>query len=447
MPNEEPRLQTLGNLLQIEQDARQAESENAVEFIAVNDTARVVPYRQGALWRLGPDLRPALKLVSGLADLAGDSPYRQWLNRLIREFFERVPPGKAQIVTADALPEGLRDGWNEWMPATVVLVALPTPQGGSSGGLCLAVEEPPGESDLALLERLSWAYGQALWAWRPHPPAWRTWLLGARRRKKRLWLLVAVALSLPMRLTALAPAEISGKDAKLVAAPVDGVVAQFFVAPNQVVKAGTPLFALDDTTFRNRNEVAEKSQAVAKADQLRTMQKSFSDEASKAELASLNAKFEEKSAEAQYTRDVLERTKVSAPEAGIAVFSDPNDWLGKPVQTGERIVQIADPKRVQITINLPVDDAIALEPGAEVKLYLNISPLGAIDGVLAQASYEPAPVAEGFVAYRLKADLAPGQTLPRIGLKGTAKLYGHWAPLVYHIFRKPLALLRRTLGV
>ena len=199
--------------------------------------------------------------------------------------------------------------------------------------------------------------------------------------------------------------------------------------------------------MRNRNEVADKSRAVAQADFLRETQKSFSDGNSKGELSSFKAKFEEKVAEAQYTRDLFERIRITAPEDGIVVFSDPNDWIGKPVQTGERIVQIADPQHVQIAINLPVEDALNLEAGAKVKLYLNVSPLDTVEGELTQSSYEPVPVAEGFVAYRLKADIATGELPPRIGLKGTAKIYGAWAPFVYHVFRKPLAATRRYLGI
>lgn len=209
----------------------------------------------------------------------------------------------------------------------------------------------------------------------------------------------------------------------------------------------TGLFALEDTGARNRNEVAAKSQAVAAAEYLRATQKSFSDGASKADLSSLNAKLEEKSAEAQYVKDMLDRIQVRAPEAGIAVFSDQNDWLGKPVQTGERIILLADPARVQIAIRLPVDDALSLDPGAIVKLYLNVAPLGTVAGVLTQSSYEPTLTQDGVVAYYLKADLAAGEPVQRIGLKGTAKLYGGWAPLIYHVLRKPLAVVRRTLGV
>lgn len=440
-------LQSIGTLLQIELDIRQAVSESAVEFIAVNDSWRLLPYRQAVLWRHDAAGSATLKLVSGLADLPVDSPYRQWMNEALRQLAPSLQPGKARRITRDDLPTAMQAGWDEWMACCALLLCLPTPAGGSVGGLWLSLEQDVGEAETALVERLAGAYGQALWAWRTQAPAWRTTLARLRRRPKWLWLAALLVAVIPMRLTVLAPAEIIGKDAKLIAAPQDGVVARFFVKPNQTVAAGELLFALEDTGARNRNEVAAKSQAVAAAEYLRATQKSFNDGASKADLSSLNAKLEEKSAEAQYVKDMLERIQVRAPEAGIAVFSDQNDWLGKPVQTGERIILLADPARVQIAIRLPVDDALSLEPGAAVKLYLNVAPLDTVAGVLTQSSYEPALTSDGVVAYYLKADLAPGEPVQRIGLKGTAKLYGGWAPLIYHVLRKPLAVVRRTLGV
>jgi Biotin-lipoyl like len=447
MAQQEINLASIGMLLQIEQDVRQASSESAVEFIAVNDTWRLLPYRQAVLWRQEAGGSPAVKLASGLTDLPGDSPFRQWMNQALVHLFDAKLPRNCQLFSIDALPLSLQEGWREWMPQHVLLIGLTTPVGDCIGGLWLTLDNVPGEAERALIERLAGAYGQALWAWRKEVPVWQRWRNRIRTSRKRIWLGLIVIALLPMRLTALAPAEIIGKDARMIAAPLDGVVAQFFVTPNQTVSIGTPLFALDDTGARNRNEVAGKSRAVAEADYLRATQKSFSDGASKADLSSLKAKLEEKTAEAQYTRDLFDRIQVTSPEAGIAVFSDANDWLGKPVQTGERIILLADPNKVQVAIHLSVDDALNLEPGAGVKLYLNVSPLGAVDAVLTQASYEPSLTAEGFVAYHLKADLTSGETPPRIGLKGTAKIYGGWAPLIYHILRKPLAVLRRTVGI
>jgi hypothetical protein len=39
------------------------------------------------------------------------------------------------------------------------------------------------------------------------------------------------------------------------------------------------------------------------------------------------------------------------------------------------------------------------------------------------------------------------RTSPRIGLKGTAKLYAGYVPLGYYVMRKPFAWLRRAAGL
>jgi len=264
---------------------------------------------------------------------------------------------------------------------------------------------------------------------------------------KLIWVAIVWVAIIPMRLTVLAPAEIVGKNATPIAAPQEGVIARFFVEPNQLVAKGAPLFALDDASARNHNDVAIEARAVATAAYLHATQKSSHDSASRAELAALKAQLDEKIAEAQYFKDKLGRMQVNAPETGIVVFSDENDWLGKPVHNGECIILMADPAKVQIAIRVPVDAALHLEPGAEVKLYLNAAPLSAVGGVLTESSHEPTATSEGVLAYRLKADLVDGEPVQRIGLKGRAKLYSGWAPVIYHLLREPLAVVRLALGV
>jgi len=221
---------------------------------------------------------------------------------------------------------------------------------------------------------------------------------------KLLWVAIVWVAIIPMRLTVIAPAEIVGRNAMLIAAPQDGVIARFFVEPNQIVAKGAPLFAL------------------------------------KAQLG-------EQTAEVQYLKDPLGRMQVNAPEAGIAIFSDENDWLGKPVHAGECIILLADPAKVQIAIRVPADGALHLEPGADVKLYLDVAPLLVVAGVLTQSSDEPTSTSEGVLAYSLMADLVSGEPVQRIGLKGKAKLYSGWAPVIYHLLREPLAVVRLALGL
>ena len=252
---------------------------------------------------------------------------------------------------------------------------------------------------------------------------------------------------LPVHQTVLAPAEIRAYQPEIVSAPLEGVIKTFHVEPNTTVAEGDLLFSMDDTTLRNRYEIAEKALAVTEANYMRAAQKSFTDDESKAELALLNARVEEKSAEVRYTAELLERIHVRAEHSGIAVFSDANDWLGKPVVVGEKVLTLANPDDAELQIQLPVDDAINLEPGARVRMFLNIDPTHPLDAQLRQTSYEAEVTPDDILAFRLKASFDEGTPLPRIGLKGTAKIYGNRVPLFYYLMRRPISAVRQTLGI
>jgi hypothetical protein len=160
----------------------------------------------------------------------------------------------------------------------------------------------------------------------------------------------------------------------------------------------------------------------------------------------LQARLEQQRAETGYLRDLLARIELRAARDGIAVFDDPNEWLGRPVTTGERILLVADPARVALEIRLPVADAIRLEPGAEVRLFLNTDPGAPVPAVLEQAGYRAQPGPDGVLGFRLKAQFPAGAAPLRIGLKGTAKLYGEQVTLAQYLLRKPISALRTWLG-
>ena len=142
----------------------------------------------------------------------------------------------------------------------------------------------------------------------------------------------------------------------------------------------------------------------------------------------------------------LARIDVVAPHAGVAVFGDPDDWLGRPVSTGERIMLLANPDKPGVLIHLSVADAMALEVGAPVKLFLTILPLSPMDAKVTETSYQAVLSPEGVASYRLRATFDDADSRARIGLRGTAKVYGGWVCLGYYLLRRPLATLREWSG-
>ena len=192
--------------------------------------------------------------------------------------------------------------------------------------------------------------------------------------------------------------------------------------PNQAVKKGERLYSLDDTTLRNRLEVTLKGVAVADAELNAASQRSFDSPApGRNDIALLTGRSQERRAELAAIQAQLSRVDVPAPRDGVAIFGDPNDWIGKPVRTGERIMLLADPATPAMLINLPVADAIALDIGAPVKLYLSAHPLSSIEGKITETSYQAITTTEGVAAYRLRASIEGQAPDARLGLRGTAK--------------------------
>lgn len=432
----------------LEARARAAENVAELAFSMANDSHACLPFRQALVF--AEDGR--LLAVSGLARPSEDSPYLIWLRRAWPWLAGRLPdepawfaPGAGDLAAA---PAEVADGWREWWPAGVYALPLRRRSGEPLGRVCFLLDVPPPVDAVAVLSQASrtWAYCWEMLAGRPRLGPGARWRALPAGRRRLLLGVLALFFLLPVRQSALAPAEVVPVDAMAITAALDGVVKTVHVRPNQAVKAGDPLFSLDDTTLRSRLEVARKSVAVADAELLAATQMSFNDSRNRAELATLTGRAHERRAELAAVQAQLERVDALAPYDGVAVFADPDEWQGRPVVTGERIMLLANPDKPGMLIHLPVADAIALDAGAPVKLFLTVRPLSPIPGRITETSYQARPSPDGVASYRLRADVDAAGGEVRIGLRGTAKLQGGWVVLGYYLLRRPLATLREWSG-
>jgi len=434
------QLQLLAGLIQLEKEAREAESEANLAYLAVNDSRRLVPYRQAALWRYAPAGARVIAL-SGVTAPDPQAPLARWL-AAVASVLAGTAGAALCTIALDELPVELRLEVPEWAPNGLLWAPFAGRDGKVEGGLIFLRPEPWRESELALLERLTGAYGHA---WRALAPRRAPLRFNFGRREAIAAGVVFLALLFPVRESALAPAEVVAQDPLVVAAPSEGVIASVEVEPNQQVERGQLLFRLEDTDHRNRLAVALKTLEVSRAELLAAEQRSFSEPNSKGEVALLRARVEEREAEVRYLDELLKRIQVRAERPGVAVFTDRNQWLGRPVRTGERVMLLADPARSELQLWVPVADAIRLTPGSQVRLFLNTDPGHPRDAKLSHAAYEAEATPDGTLAFRARAAFEPGKGA-RLGLKGVGKIYGERAPLIYYLFRRPWAAVRQRLG-
>ncbi|MGE8066484.1 efflux RND transporter periplasmic adaptor subunit [Pseudomonas sp. NPDC089569] len=440
-----PPLQLLLELTALRDRALQADTLNALAFSMANDLYPLLHFHQALVFaRHGQSFE--LLQVSGLSRPSEDSPYLVWLRRASRWIASQATDPQPVLLDREQLqpPVEIADGWDEWWPQHLWCIPVHGRHGERLGLLLVLLEQAPAPLVQQTLPTLMQTWGYCWWALtRRHR------LLNWRLSRRQALLIIAGLaglLLLPVRQTALAPTEIVSRQAQIISSPIDGVIERMQVRPNQPVEAGTLLFSLDETTLRSRAQVLGKEVAVADAELQAASQRAFDNPQSKNELTLLEGRAQQRRAELAAVQAQLKRTQVISPRNGVAVFSDPNDWLGKPVVTGERIMQVADPTQPAMLIQLAVADAIALEPGAEVTLFLTAYPLTPLKGKILETSYQARPSDEGVVAYRLLASIDGAPEHARLGLHGTAKLYGGRVLLGYYLLRRPLATLRAWSG-
>lgn len=422
--------------LGLEQQARKAEGTEQLAFAMVNGGQTLFGFRHAALLIAGK-----VQALTGISVVEAHSPFVAFVERAASALLKHGRLDESHNVDPTQMDEQTRLDMNELSAPHAYWLPLKNRSGETFGGLWLARDLPFNDAEQSLLTQLADSYAHAWLALQPRKP-WRL-----RWPSKKLLAVAAalcVLLLIPVRQSVLAPAEVVPLGGRVVAAPLDGVIAEFLVKPNQHVAAGDLLVRFDATSLKAQADVAERALDVAEAELKANSQRAFADAESSARLDLLAARVEQKRAERDYAQQLLARSEVRAERSGIAVFADAERLTGKPVQTGERLMQIADPAQAELRIELSVGDAISLDPGAEVALFLDSDPLNRHEARLERAAYEAQSTAAGQLAYHL--DAAFVDAPPRIGLRGTAKLFGGRAPLAYYLLRRPLAAARQSLG-
>ncbi|MEQ8406900.1 MAG: HlyD family efflux transporter periplasmic adaptor subunit [Gammaproteobacteria bacterium] len=436
------KLKGIADLLVLQQKLRRTPSLQELYALLVNDTRLLFPYRTAMVWTAGK-----ITAVSGLPTPIKDAPFTRWVERLCkhldRELEDEITPVQAGLLKNKELTEE----WADYLPAQLLWIPLLDLDNQCIGVLLLAREEVWAEEEIRLLTNWAGAAAHAMEALQLRKVQWWQQLLGRQRKRTIALLLVGVAVLflLPVRISVVAPAEVVPSEPLVVRAPLAGVIGEVHVRSNQNVAVDQPLLNLDETSLRSRLEVAAQELNVARAEYLRAEQASIRDRDASAQMQILRSRIEQRDAEVKYVEELIDRAHVKANASGVVIIEEISELEGRPVSVGEQILTIADPERVELEVWLPVDDSLPIEIGSAVNLYLNVSPGEPVPARVLRSDYQARVSPDGMLAFRVRAEFV-GQ-LPRIGLRGTARVYGERVSLYYYFLRKPLAALRRIAGI
>lgn len=448
-------------LLDLARRARHAENGLALQFILVNQTHELLPYLIGALWIENE----GIAMQSGVTNIEKNAPFILWLTQLGNHL--SVSQKKIVRIEPSMLSKKDTAEWETSLPSNGMW--LPMPFSEKKAGLLLCREEPWDDREITILNEWIeiWSHSwqkmhQASISGEIYQIAQslKTWFVSAdkkededffkslwRNKRRRFFMILLGILLLPVRLTILAPGELIAAHPSIIRVPIEGVVDEFFVKPNQKVTEGQPLFKLDLTSLISRLQISQQETQVASQEYRQSTIQSVNNAKTRTQLAFQEGKMSEKKLETEYVKDLLEKAQIKSPREGVVIFDDPSEWIGKPVVAGERIMMVANENEVEIEAWVSINNAIQLPEKAKVTFYLNTSPFSPIEGTVKSIGYEAIQRPDTNYAYRLRAIVSSRNHYQRIGLKGTAKISGNYVPVAYWVFRKPLAVVRQFLGL
>ncbi|MDN5516006.1 MAG: biotin/lipoyl-binding protein, partial [Pseudomonas sp.] len=216
--------------LGLEQQARKAANTEQLAFSMVNDGQALFGFRHAALLIAGK-----VQALTSISVVEAHSPFVAFVERATSTLLKHERLDEGHNVDPTHLDEQARADMADLSAPHAYWLPLKNRSGETFGGLWLARDTPFSEAEQSLLRQLADTYAHAWLALQPRKP-WRM-----RWPRKKL-VAVAAALSLllliPVRQSVLAPAEVVPLGGRVVAAPLDGVIAEFLVKPNQSVAAG-----------------------------------------------------------------------------------------------------------------------------------------------------------------------------------------------------------------
>jgi hypothetical protein len=440
------QVEGLATLLVLNDEIRKLSTVREFGFFTTNETHRLIRYHTAYLWGKKDFLGVQLVAQSGTPELDIHSPANQWVVHKIKAISESPTAEKIKQIDNPNQKNTNDIEWPESLPANILWCPFVNKKNEIVGGLIFFRETLFTDTELKMVQWLINSY-QYIWSVLNRPSKLTTW----KALRKKPYFLAILILSLavlffPVHISILGNGIVVPDNPILINAPMQGVIQSFAVTPGSQVKAGQLLLTMEKTDLLSASEVDQRNFLLTEAKLRTAVNEAFDNKEKRAEVPILQAQLSIDKAHLDYTNAQLAKTEIRSPINGIVIFDSKEDWVGQPVQTGERILMVANSSRVKLRINVTVADIIPIEVGTKGDFFLN-GKFSSVAIKLTTLGYNAKLMPNKTLAYQLEANFVDPKEKPQIGLQGTVKLYGHRVPFIYFILRKPLQAIRQKLGI
>jgi biotin carboxyl carrier protein len=443
--NTQAQIEGLATLLVLDDEIKRLSNLREFAFFSTNETHRLINYHTAYLWEKKELLGVQLIAQSGTAEFDSHTSINLWLKEKIQFLLSSEDASKTHQFTINDIETDI-NMWPESLPHNLLWCPFSEKQHEPTGGLIFFREEPFLESEIKMLRWLLTSY-QYTWNILIKPKTLeRFHILKTKPYFKTLAIIITCVLLFPVHLSVIGTGVVVAKDPALINAPMQGTIKSFAVTPGQQVKKGQLLLTLDNTDLEATAKVNQRDYSMTAVKLRSTINEAFNDESKRTEVPVLQAQLAIDKAQFEYTQALLDKTQIRSPIDGIVIFNSTEDWIGQPVQTGERILSVADPRQLKLRIDLPITERINLKIGNGGDFFMT-GQLTKIPVQLSALGYNAKMTPNRILAYEMEANfLSPSSSL-QLGAQGTIKLYGNRVPLFYYLIRRPLQSMRKILGI
>ncbi|MCL7406456.1 HlyD family efflux transporter periplasmic adaptor subunit [Paradonghicola geojensis] len=247
--------------------------------------------------------------------------------------------------------------------------------------------------------------------------------------------------------TILVPAEIVSSDIFHVKAPIDGLVDEILVIPGQTVSEAQELIRLEPEQIEAQLQIATAEFERLQVQYEQEAMLSLSSEAARARAADVGGLLREKQEQIVFLRTQLDRHTVRAGQSGVVVMPDVEGLRGRPVATGETLMQIANPDALEVDLWIPLTTALPISPDAPVAVFLATRPLGTYPATVIYTTTQAQMREDGTMGYRARARLSYPATSDLLGQQGVARINLGETTLLMRVIWQPLVWLRQATGI
>jgi hypothetical protein len=442
----------ISKLIQLEFNLKNCENDNELFYSIVNQTLEIIPYEQAVLFGIDYSSKLKVEAISNIVSVDATSPFVQYTLDLANNLLNLYNTEEIKLVNTSDLPKDIKDQIKEYSPSNIVWIPLKTIKNNIEVEFYLMLfrNEIFNQKEIELLNYLASSYKYFLFATKKN--SFSTKLKNMKinnKYVKYVFVALFLAMFIPVKMSVLAPCEIQAKNPYVLTSPIDGSIDEIKVNSNEHIKKDKLIVKIKDIDLINTYEISKKKLDTVQAELHSMIQAGFYDIDKKSQISRLETEVKLKEAELAYAKSLLEKTDIYSKAEGIVIVDNPNEWKGKPVITGERILLIANPNEIEIKIMLSVKDALFLEENADVKIFVDNKIFETWNAKITQISYKPQATPENVISYKIIADfddLKENENIPKIGLRGTAKIYSQEVTLFFYLFRKPITSLRQLIA-